>query len=286
MIYNEKSQSPDQHLSAREKANQLIQRIFSRFTGQTSEEEIDEMKGRVSVECMWSKDLPQEWANFSYDDLVELLDEIITMLDIKPEHRERITVLFGDHIETLFKNGNTHINSAYCLTDSDDNDHILGCRVVLNRSRELATYMIAKNNEMKSKEKRETEEINCILEEPWELIVWLMAEECDHAKLELLAGSKKQMALWQKRYETYRGKKHFQSSRSYDDQLSELTASRIVMRVLKRIAQKKNPSRIPYYQKLYKLSLETGKSISLIVGNVVDSAYVDTGFVPNKDLVE
>lgn len=213
-----------------------------------------------NVEFRW--DHPQDhWGGLNRNQLIVLVGQIGEMLNFRINQTEMIRVFFGDHIIIEKRDGSEHINTGCCLVDFDKNEQLKNCRVILNRSREIADH--ATSQAQKKREKVKTKEIKCVFQSPKENIIWLLTEELSHAQIWLKAGTKGKEAQWQLRYKRILKKKGREFD-DYSEDLQEVTVSRRALRILSKLA----PERSEYFDELYEESF----------GKVIDQTYIKTGF--------
>lgn len=216
----------------------------------------------------------QDWAGMDRSRLKSLVGEVGELLGISAEQASGIETIFGDHIAVEYPNGDKHLNTALCLVDYDEGDSVKKCRVILNRSYELADYASAGGSTGSQRNKKNTEGISCKFEEPFENVVWLLAEELKHAQIWAMARDKSTEAKWREKYKRIMAVKGVLSDDDYVTDIQEVTASRNALRVLKKLV----PERADYYDRLYKQSLEEGKNVTPSIGKVMDKTYIKTGF--------
>ncbi len=219
---------------------------------------------------MW--DAGPEWLGMNQEELKSLYAEVGGALDIKPDEAKKIQAYFGDHIVVNFEH-HSDINSACCITDYDDDDNVEKCRLIFNRSLEVAAYRIYND---KISQESQTEGLKCVFEDPKEALIWLMAEELGHAKIFIRAGTKERESKWQENYARILANKEISSNDKYRESLQEVTVSRNAVRILKKFF----PERAEYYQELYDSALEQNVQIIPDIRKVAGQTYISTGFNP------
>ncbi len=214
----------------------------------------------------------QDWVGMNRRDLMILTTTVGMLLGIRQNEAERMGVIFGDHI-TVPSPGGCQTRIAFCKMNFSDDNRVDWCGVVLNRSYELASHFLH-GEEAKGK----SENIRCVFEEPYEVIVWFLSEELKHAQIWCVADNVETEQKWQRRYEEIIKKKgRIFDEGSYDRDVQEITVSRVALRVLKSLV----PKRADYYQKLYDRSLREGRRVAPCMGKkVMAETFIMTGFDP------
>ncbi len=213
------------------------------------------------------------WGGMDQGQLTLMTAQVGELLEITPEQAKKIQVIFGDNIVVEFiDTDESHTNTAFCIADSDKEGNIKGCRIIINRSEELALASAETINHEESSDGR----ISCEFDDPYENIVWLIAEEMHHAKYWSTAKDIETADRWQQRYDDLRKRKGIVSSEGYSNELIEVAASRNALRILKKM----NPHRTAYYQELYDRSLRESKHVIPDITKIENIAFVKTGYVP------
>jgi len=227
---------------------------------------------KKNTEFRWNKK-PKTFGGFDAKSLKELVATTGELIGIKPEQASKIRVIFGDQVHVDLPEGGTFINHAYCGTVYNDSGEAEKCFVVVNRSHELALAESTTNTGEDNDDK-----VSCRFEHPWENVVWLVAEELKHAHINLVARNESKIESWQENYKDVLQKKGKKITTEYSSDLEEVTASRVALKVLEKLASKDYPERATYFRKLYQMSLEKSTNVTPNISNVVDDVYVITGY--------
>jgi len=201
--------------------------------------------------------------------LTDLIGKIGEIHRIRPEQAEQIQILFGDHI-AIEKDGNLYANAASCLVDFDEKGVVSGTRIILNRSEEVAKHSAVSYKKSKGG-------ASCVFQTPRENIIWLLSEELNHAKLWLQAKTKKREAGWQLKHKQNLKRRGCDfGSDEYAGDIQEVTVSRRTVRVLGKLI----PERASYFDELHRISIIRRENIAPDISDVIDNAYIKTGFRP------
>ncbi|MCA9308636.1 hypothetical protein KC980_03925, partial [candidate division WWE3 bacterium] len=136
----------------------------------------------ANVVFMWEG--APDWLGLNKKDIAALYAAVGTALDISPDTASKVHAYFGDHIVVTHPDGNV-ANSACCITDYDAYGNVEACRLVFNRSLELARYTIgildtsqdtitSLTPALTEKTATQAEGVKCVFESPHEVLVWLM----------------------------------------------------------------------------------------------------------------
>lgn len=229
----------------------------------------------VSFE-FWENPAP-DWGGLDRSHLTNLVGTIGTMIGITPKQAEKIKIFFGDHIHIAIRgNSDKTIQSGACVVDFDDDLTVIGCRIVLNRSREVAKYT-TKGPEPAGESNNDG--VSLYLESPEELIAFIVAEELKHAQIWLKAGIKEAQENRDSKYLAI-AKSHNHSVIKGLNNLGEIAASRTALSVLKKLV----PAWAEYFESVRKQSLGKMARVTPDVTNIVNSAFIETGFDPGEEL--
>jgi hypothetical protein len=222
---------------------------------------------RSNIQFWWDHPA-RTWGPFSREQLVEMVLLVATSLGISPEHARHIQVVFGDHIRVTFPDDRLdHLNRASCLIDYDDKGQVIRTTVILNRS-----LQVARQNALPPDPAR----LNCVLETPEEIVLWLLIEELHHAKTHWQARTKWRMEAWEEKYRQYVQRRGINDADPYTFDLSEVAASRVAVLTLAKLLAHRTKARGIYFHSLYQASLEQCRCItSKISENLAKQAYLD-----------
>ncbi|MDO8498871.1 MAG: hypothetical protein Q7S44_03740 [bacterium] len=242
----------------------------------------------------WDHSPRDSWAGFSEADLNTLVGKIAQIIGITETEAARITILFADD-RTPIVNNEKMITPAICLPGQDAAGRYDQAYVLINRSKEVVTHTMG-TRDIVNKEKKgiyqtsgviyensEEERLECELENPFEVIVSLIAEELKHAQVFLRARDPEKMSQWEQKYLAVLQRKGFVSSDLYDVSLQEVTASRVTAQVLEVLLRDQSPARCQYFRDLRQQSKTLGRSIvPTLSDKVIDETFIETGFDPKS----
>ncbi len=247
----------------------------------------------ISVKFEWEAGPKESWGGLSKTEIQELVTEAGDFFHISAEKRKMIHILFGDHAEISIDERRKKIGTATHIARFDNQDEISESDIVINRSLELAAVSV-EEPERRSTSSTSTLEveagsIQCDLDEPWESVAWLIAEEIHHAAFELRLSNLSKIEAAEKKYREYAmayHKNELENASAFDDyslDIEELAASRQVLRFLEYVASRKNPTRAPFFRQLYETSLQERKVV--IARHWLDkkSAFIKTGYKQEDD---
>jgi len=227
----------------------------------------------------------QRFGGFNKEELQELVATVGELIGITPEQAKKISTVFGEHVQYDYKEDDvkSYINGAYCVTiyEHDDLKEVDNCIVVINRSVELVNSQDDPDKyEEKKRKKNENgmKVLECVFENPWEFVAWLVAEELKHAQMDLIGETKKSGQQWQERYEEILTNKNRIVFDDYSSDLGEVTASRTALSVLWRLAENNFPERVEYFKKLHNESIQEFTNVVPTVGRVMNNVYLKTGY--------
>lgn len=246
----------------------------------------EQQSGKVHCEFQWSRE-PKKWAGMDQVELEEMVELIANFYHIPVSAREKIKVIFGDQ-STYTKNGITERPVAKYYptykneTDAKDDSLVRG-DIILNRSRELLENKygtIDPNRKLEDYDyKINDERLVVTLRNPWEGVVWLLAEEINHAAVHLKLNDENMLGKAEVNYQTY-AQSFFKNDRndgnsSYD--VLEVTASRQVLRVLEKICIDKGlKDRAEFFRKMYEMSLDKRMVALPRTALILEEMYINT----------
>lgn len=225
----------------------------------------------------------QEWGGYSWEELCQLVGYIATFIGIPPHRAGMISTIFADHFDKQGLDGGA---SAYCVSShlrlsTEFTDFL----IVLNRSLELVKYCVERDLQNNYGQDRletlgvysdtpDAKPIVCHFESVQEAIIWSITEELKHAQIFLTAKTYRKYQSWSGRFLQIMKAKGKRASHSYDTDLSEIAANRVVLRVLAKLTTGK---RRTYFRELYQESLSSGH---IVMKCIYEPAYIKTGFSP------
>jgi len=224
-----------------------------------------------NTEFRWAEE--PKWQGMNQNGVTKLYSEVGATLDIKPDEAKKIKAYFGDNI-SVFWDDKFQKNTACCIADFDDKGTLEKCTLVFNRSLKVAMQGTMTNENGYDQK----EGIACIFQDPKECLIWNFAEELGHARIFIKADTKEREVKWQQNYTKILANNGVRPQDGYRSSLQEVTVSRNAVKVLKKMF----PERTDYYQDLIDRSLEEHKQIVPNVTNVIEEAYIKTGFDPEN----
>lgn len=232
---------------------------------------------RKNIKFKWKG--TQEWAGLTKADLVELTVQIAVFIGITPEQAKKITVIFGDHYKSRLDDSPY---SAVCQSYHRDGVYSK-VMVVLNRSLEVLQERITITKENREKEvvhldslglyDSESDDLDRFCElTPPESVVWSITEELKHAQVDLMAGSPRRVDAWSKRYLEMLKKRGLKLKETYDTDLQEVVANRLVLRVLTHLGEEDAKE---YFRDRYLRSLQSRR---VYFASFTKRAFTQTGY--------
>lgn len=262
----------------------LIHRVVDRIRQQ-------ETPSGIHTEFTWKAE-PKTWGGFTQKDLISLVDEIADFYRILPQDRRKIHIHFGDHEPFKTKDEPDILATAVHIPiykNSSLINPIERCEIMLNRSLELSqsqsgldtTYKLGDRQGYIIDEKQKI--IGCLLRHPWEGVVWMLAEELNHAAVALKLRDDFRHFQIKRKYGRYARKFHEHGTQidDYTQNIVEIAAHRQLLRFLEKMARKKRlPDRAALFRELYQLSLEKRMPVLLMDKEIASSLYIPTGYRP------
>lgn len=261
--------------------------------GKQRREQLDDNDG-VHIEFTWQIE-PQTWCGFTKQELSELINEAAEFFDISPESKRKIFFHFGDHESFVRHSDQQNITPLIMEMGKDDPDtrDVLQCDVVVNRSLELAMEetgltqddIDADRNAMDGSWAISQGIMYYLVEEPWEFAVRTIAEELNHAGVDLKLKNRVKIAQSRTKYDEYVSKfisMSDENERPDSFDLHEVTASREALRFLERIAIRRGSPKALVYKELYKESLQRKMAVRFVASGILDSIFIKTGYTAEE----
>lgn len=246
---------------------------------------------KLEVNFYWDKE-EQEWAGLSRDDLIFYIEKIIKFFHIPQQNLGKINLHFGNNLTFRYSNGTVESILAKNIPSYDDDNQVVQTDIIINKSIEalFEEYGLDRDwfdNERLSERDTEGEydykiedsNIVLTLREPWEAILWILAEELNHSHVDLKFGKFEKKEQASAKYEKYvtdflnvmRGDPNVED---YTFDLVEVTAARQVLRFLEMVAIEKGLlDRAKLFRQVYELSLEKRMVVKIRTAFILDQIY-------------
>lgn len=227
-------------------------------TVQNTKKEFDnslEMILRKNIQFLWLF-TEKRWGEFSEEDLMRLVVVIASEMEITPEQAEQIHIAFGDNFH-LQRNDLPQISTALNISFGDESGKYFKHQILLDRYQTIQSY--GRNPNITNYSHQNAIELRSNLE----LLIWLIVEELNHAKVQIKAATTHESDKRQNKYESLIAKKGKKIQSEYDKSLLEMTAIREVLRTLIKLLTPIDPQRAEYFRKFYQRLKVTNEHMAL-----------------------
>lgn len=238
------------------------------------------------TEFRWNPKYGPDWGGHRPDEIQPLITKISKLIGITPKQANQIKLVFGDHEGIRYPYrflSSHHVHPAFTLARSRFlSSKFKEVEVVINRSLEVAAGLAKTPNPTINKYKdnpiiscsQPADAIRCEIVTSWENIIATIAEELKHAQTYLLAGDDDTANEWEKNYVEILTTHSIKVCGAYSADIFELTASRVVCRILEVLTEDEN--RRIFFRHCYQKSLREWRHIDFPVTDL--EFYVLTNF--------
>lgn len=248
----------------------------------------------INVGFEW-ENTPQDWCGLSKDDLIQLVNKAADFFKIPHVDRPKISVVFADHHVFTYSDGEKKISVARNNPAFDyESGKFLYTDIVINRSLEVLLHLHNEAEDfLETRPQPDSYDykikngiIICTLKNAWESIIWFIAEEINHATVDLKLGDENTRRKANTRYEkTFKPKLREilspeEEIEDYSLDVFEVTAARQVTRFLAALLAETDPERAAFFRKMYELSLQNRMCVQPRTAQVLGELYIKTGFKP------
>jgi|CXWL01.1.fsa_nt_gi hypothetical protein len=225
---------------------------------------------RKNIKFKWEGE--QSWVGLTREDLVELIIQIAVFIGITANQAKKIEIIFAD--DYALSGMTPCVGRAI---SHSKNGLITKCTVILNRSVKVLEDDLTQVESERGADIDRLEALGLFDSDqealiyntnPVERTVWTMAEELHHSHFALVAGSVERWTTWEERYIRQLKNSENLMLDGYDIDLTEVAASRVVLRTLTYLFNK------DYFRQCYLKSLERRRAFLALTPN---SAFVNTG---------